>query len=288
MFGYVRPLRGALSPEDWAAYQETYCGLCHCLKRRCGFSARFTLNYDFVFLALLLEEGERQSAVTRRCAAHPVKGRPCMEPDPALELCARKSVVLAYYKLLDSVRDEGFWRGLGARCAALLLKRAYRSASREQREFDAHVRACLDRLAALEAANSPKLDQAADAFARLLAGAAPAAEARVDRPRRQLLYHLGRWIYLVDAVDDCKEDVARGRYNPIAARFGQSPDLDYLATTMTHSITLAQSAFQLLPRTCRSALLENILYLGLPNVQRLVLSGEWEGGKTKKREKMSV
>lgn len=281
MFGYVRPLQSELAPEDWAGYQETYCGLCHCLRRRCGFSARFTLNYDFVFLALLLEEGERQSPATRRCAAHPVKGKPCVEPGPALELCAQRSVVLTYYKLLDGVHDEGAWRGLGARGAALLLKRAYRRAREDQREFDDHVRACLAQLSALEAENSPKLDRVADAFARLLAGAAPAAEEAVDRPRRQLLYHLGRWIYLIDAADDWKEDVSRGRYNPISARFGPSPDWDYLSTTMSHSLALAQSAFQLLPRTCRSNLLENILYLGLPNVQRLVLSGEWGDRKTK-------
>ncbi|MEI3141456.1 MAG: DUF5685 family protein [Lawsonibacter sp.] len=36
----------------------------------------------------------------------------------------------------------------------------------------------------------------------------------------QLLYHLGRWIYLIDARDDLAEDLADGRYNPVAARFG--------------------------------------------------------------------
>ncbi len=282
MFGYVRPLRAKLSEEDWAGYQATYCGLCHCLKRRCGFAARFTLNYDFVFLALLLEEGERRNAPTIRCAAHPVKGRPALEASPAMDLCAAQSVVLTRYKLLDGARDEGLWRGLGYRSAALALHRAYRKARRECSDFDAHVKACLTELGELEGANSPKLDRVADTFARLLAAAAPeTGDPALDRPRRQLLYHLGRWIYLIDAVDDRVEDAAKGRYNPIAARFGQDPDMEYLATTMTHSIALAQSAFQLLPRTCWSPPLENILYLGLPNVQQLVLEGKW-GGKGKK------
>lgn len=50
------------------------------------------------------------------------------------------------------------------------------------------------------------MDRAADAFAALLAGA---AEEEPDPVRRrvleQLLYHLGRWIYLVDAADDLKK-----------------------------------------------------------------------------------
>lgn len=284
MFGYVRPLRAKLTEADWADYQATYCGLCHCLKRRCGFAARFTLNYDFVFLALLLEEGERRQTPTVRCAAHPVKGRPALEPSPAMDLCAAESVVLARYKLLDGAHDEGVWRGLGYRSAALTLNRAYRKARRERPDFDAHVKACLAELEELEGANSPKLDRVADTFARLLSAAAPGTgQAALDRPRQQLLYHLGRWIYLTDAVDDLAEDVTRGRYNPIAARFGQAPDLEYLATTMTHSLALTQSAFQLLPRTCWSPLLENILYLGLPNVQQLVLEGKW-GGKGRKNQ----
>ncbi len=282
MFGYVRPVLGKLTEAERETYQAAYCGLCHCLKRRCGLGARFTLNYDFVFLALLLEEGERRDAPTTRCAAHPVQGRPALEPSPAMDLCAAESVVLTRYKLLDGAHDEGLLRGLGYRSAALALHRAYRKARRERPDFDAHVKVCLAELDKLEGANSPQLDRVADTFARLLSAAAPeTGEPALDRPRQQLLYHLGRWIYLTDAVDDRAEDAARGRYNPIAARFGQDPDMDYLSTTMTHSTALAQSAFQLLPRTCWSPLLENILYLGLPHVQQLVLAGKW-GSKGEK------
>ena len=45
----------------------------------------------------------------------------------------------------------------------------------------------------------------------LLAAAAEEAE---EGPRRrvlrEILYHLGRWIYLADAADDLAKDVARG------------------------------------------------------------------------------
>ncbi len=285
MFGYVRPDRDRLAGGAWERYQAAYCGLCHCLREVCGPAARFILNYDFVFLFLLLDGGEAGTC-RRRCPRHPREGRPCLARSPAMELCARESVILAAYQLADGVADgRGLarWRSRGARWA---LGRAYGAARAARPDFDRHVAACLGELDALERARSPQLDRAADAFARLLAGAAPeTGEEALDRPRRQLLYHLGRWVYLADAVDDLEEDARAGRYNPVAARFGGAVDRDYLETTMGHSLALCQSAFQLLPRTPWADILENILYLGLPGVQTLVLTGRWrkirtENGRT--------
>ena len=55
----------------------------------------------------------------------------------------------------------------------------------------------------LEAEGWPSLDRAADTFAELLRAAAPSSgEESRDRAMEQLLYHLGRWIYLLDAQDD--------------------------------------------------------------------------------------
>lgn len=39
------------------------------------------------------------------------------------------------------------------------------------------------------------------------------------RVLEQILYHLGRWVYLVDAADDLRKDAAEGAYNPVALRF---------------------------------------------------------------------
>lgn len=284
MFGYVRPLEGRLSREDWARYQSAYCGLCHCLRQRCGLAARFILNYDFVFLFLLLDDGD-QTCRTRRCPVHPWRGKPCLAGREAMDLCAWESVILAYYKLGDSVADEGPLTRLRARLGAWLLRGAYRKANAHCPDFDYQVAQCLWELDELERQNSPKLDRVADTFARLLAAAAPqTGDEHLDRPRRQLLYHVGRWIYLTDAADDLQEDLKHSRYNPLAARFGPEPDMDYVATTMTHSLHLAQAAFDLLPQTCWSPILENILTLGLPRVQALVLAGEWNN-KDRNRSK---
>ncbi len=276
MFGYVRPLRTELKVGQWEDYQAAYCGLCHTLACRCGWRARFILNYDFTFLALLLDENGEKKVCSKRCVSHPLRPRPCLAETPSMDLAADESVILAYYRLLDGRKDETFWKSIGCGLGAWTLKGAFRRAAKRRPEFDRHVAGCLERLAQLEEVNSPQLDQTADTFATLLQGAAPCEDApERRRPLSQLLYHLGRWIYLVDAVDDLAEDAAKGRYNPVSARFQGAPELDYVATTMTHSLTLAQSAFQLLPPTRWQGILENILYLGLPAVQNRVFAGDF-------------
>ena len=224
MFGYVRPLHEELKLRDWEGYQAAYCGLCHALKEECGFAARFVLNYDFLFLTLLLDgETAPATACKRRCAAHPLAPRTCVAIPDAMGLCAKESVILSHYKLLDDMNDEGFAKRLKSRVANLMLARSYRKARRALPDFDAKVKTNMEALGRMEAEGCSSIDRTADAFANLLATAAPSTgNDRIDRPRFQLLYHLGRWIYLADAADDLAEDKAKGRYNPIVAQFGSS------------------------------------------------------------------
>ncbi len=282
MFGYVRPLRPELKCKDFDLYKATYCGLCRCLRRRYGLIAPMFLNFDFTFLALLLWEPEESFIPCRgRCHGNPLRKIPMCPDSPALELAADESVVLSWWKLRDSVRDDGFFGGLPARVLSALLGPAYRKAARRRPEFDRTARTCLEELAALERENCPSLDRTADAFARLLQGSAP-QEGERGRVLAQLLYHLGRWIYLADARDDLEEDKLSGRYNPVAARFGQSGDDPVLRLTMDNSLELMGSALQLGEFGCRKPILENIVYLGLPAVEKAVFDGSWNEIKKQK------
>lgn len=275
MFGYVRPLQPELKCKDFDLYRATYCGLCRCLRRRYGLVAPMLLNYDFTFLALLLWEPEERFVPCRgRCHANPLLKKPMCPDSEALKLAADESVVLAWWKLRDSVEDEGFWKGLAARGASWILKPSYKKAARRRPDFDCTVRNCLEELAVLEREGCPSLDRAADTFARLIQSAAP-AEGERGRILAQLLYHLGRWIYLTDARDDLIEDRLSGRYNPVAARYGPDGDDEALRLTMDHSLELMGAALQLGDFGCRLPLLENIVYLGLPLVEKAVFEGSW-------------
>lgn len=284
MFGYIRPLRGELKCKEFDLYKATYCGLCQTMRQRYGVIAPMFLNFDFTFLALLLWEAEEDPKLCHgRCHAKLfTKKEMCVGSD-ALNYAADESVILAYWKLRDSIVDDGFWKGLISRSLALLLKRSYKKAALHCAEFDKTVQDCLAELSQLERENSPSIDRTADTFARILRAAAPQKGDEVqDRALGQLLYHVGRWIYLVDARDDIAEDALSGSYNPIALRYGETGDDDALRLTLEHSLNLARSAYHIGEFGCRGAIIQNILYLGLPLVQRAVFEGVYKNIKKQK------
>lgn len=279
MFGYVRPLTAELRVRELEDYKAVYCGLCRTMGKRHGFLARFTLNYDFTFLAMALAPGPVPCEIShRRCPVHPFRKRKMCRPMPALELAADESLILSYQKLRDDVADDGFFRGLPARAAALFLRSAYRRAAAAKPEFDQKVTNCLNELHTMESEGCPSMDRPADAFARILQAAAPdTGDDTRDRALGQMLYHVGRWIYLIDAWDDLERDRRSGSYNPINARYeGQAEEhIREVRTTLLHSRNLAASAYELTKAERWDGILCNILYLGLPAVEELVLTKRW-------------
>lgn len=282
MFGYIRPEAGELKVKEFGRFRACYCGLCHELGRSYGFAARFILNYDFVFLAMLLWRGAPRYE-TRRCAVSPACGRCVCASSPALERCAGYSVILAYWKLCDSVADEGLFASLGARLKRFALLRPYRKAAARWPRFDETVKSKLTELNGLEKTGETSLDRAADKFASLLSAAAedePSADAQ--RAEAQLLYHAGRIIYIADAYQDLGEDMKRGRYNPIASRFGlRAPELsaeerETVRLSLENSLGLMASAFELMPSNYWSGALRNIICVGMPGMCRQVLCGTFE------------
>lgn len=279
MFGYIRARQDTLPEGAEKEYEAVYCGLCHTMARRHGGFSRFFLNYDFTFLAMLLDPAQSEGEIVRcRCAPHPIKGRyTCLE-QPWLNLAADESVILTWWKLRDNLDDGGFWTRLGAGLLMCGLRHGYRVGQRACPDFNRQVRILLEELHCLEEEYCSSIDRTADCFARILCAAAPASgTAARDRAIALLLYHIGRWIYLIDAVDDRDRDRKSGSYNPLLIRYPQWTDEDQkaLRTTMDHSLSLAASAFELLERNRWSPLVENIIYSGLPGVEEMVFSGQW-------------
>ncbi len=233
---------------------------------------------------MVLARPEDTTAVElRRCPACPLRKKRMCTGIPAMARAADQMVILSWRKLRDTVRDSSWWRGLPARFLSFLLRRDYRRAAAREPVFDAAVTRALETLEALERDRCPSIDRTADAFACLLQAA---AESEEDPVRRrvlgQLLYHVGRWIYLVDAVDDLEEDAREGNYNPVALRFPDASNREEtLRVSLSGSLSLCRGAFELLPGTAWSEIVANILYLGLPMVENAVFSGQWKEMKKK-------
>lgn len=297
MFGYVIPDKSKLTDEQWSAYRSAYCGLCGVLRRRHGFLAQLLLNYDFTLLALLLRDGGENCPVyCRHCIAHPIRGRNACAGSPGMDAAADCSVLLVYWKMRDQLADETGLRKLAARCLLLLYRRVFRRAKRNAPELDRRIGELLAQLSELEKEGCPSLDRTADCFAHIMTAMVPTAvPVEHHRELEQLLYHLGRWIYLADALDDLEEDLKQGKYNPLACRFSLSSRCDakditnakeQVALTMAHSENLSIAAFHLGNYGSDGPIIENILCAGLSGVRRLILSGQWRQLQRQKKQEL--
>lgn len=282
MFGYVRPLKSALSEADTARYQAAYCGLCHVIGKKYGFIAQLFLNYDFAFLAMVLAADQDSPCIAcRRCPIYPMRKRETWGPDGALELAAAESVILSYWKLKDNISDGGWSRKISVGFAAILLWPAYRKAAKNCPGFDQTVKRCLEELQQMERENCVSLDRPADAFARILQAASGIDGKAGSAALSQMLYHIGRFIYLIDAWDDLVEDQKNKTYNPILLQYGNNIETAEmnLKETMYASLGFAVTAYRWMEFGVWAPIIENILTLGLPAMEEVVLSGEWRARK---------
>ena len=280
MFGYILPPPEDIAPQEHEQFRLAYCGLCHTLQRRYGFVSRFILNYDFTYLAILLSSGEQVSPCKGRCPVSPLKQRQYHPVSDALDLAADESVILTYWQLMDGIADHNFWKGLKYRVLASALRPSYQKAATLRPRFAAMTQEKLQILARLEEVHSASLDEPADTFAAILSAAADEVSDPVQsRVLHQLLYHLGRWVYLIDAADDLEKDLAAGNYNPIAFRYklkeGRIPPevRPQFVLTLDHSIHMAATAFELWDFGVWTGLLTRTIYDSLFAVGRSVLDG---------------
>ena len=244
--------------------------------------ARFFVNYDLTFLSMLLQGPEECPQIERRrCAASPLRKKNCCSQTDSLAAAADASIILGWWKLRDGAADKGFFRGLPYRAAALFFKPAMHRAAKRRPDFAQKTEELLRELGGIESRRLASIDAPADCFGRMLEALAAFAPEEDVQPLRQLLYHVGRWIYIVDAYDDIKEDLRLGGYNPLLLRFGEEngglseSDREYVSVTLKHSAAIAASAYELMRKNEWTGLVSNIIYLGLPQTAEKVLAGTW-------------
>lgn len=267
MFGYVKPYNPELRVRELEEYKAVYCGLCKQLGRSFGVFARFTLSYDFAFLAMLKTALDSEICPeTERCAciAHPFCKRIRVHENAAMQMAARAAMISVYYKLLDDREDEGFFRRIGA----VLLPFAKRARRKALAFADG---AAADEAAAkmsaaqaqLEAEKCQIPDAAAEPTANFLAAVLKncAATAKQAAVLERFGYLLGRYVYLCDALDDLEDDRRRGRYNPFLYAGGEAA----IAAKNALFLTTAELSddFDLLELHRYEGILENIIRIGL-------------------------
>lgn len=273
MFGYIKPVKAELKVKEWEVYQGIYCGLCKQLAQRYGFFSRMTLNYDFVFLAVLdmaLEEKQIHFC-KQRCMVHPFQKRTCCQSNRSMELCCDVAVMLTYHKLEDDLYDEGFWKRAAVRMIFPFAKRDYRKAAERCPQLAQKIAEQMERQRQLEQSGCSSVDRAAEPTACVMGEvfASLSDDPLRIRALQRLGYLMGRWVYLADALDDWQEDEQKHRYNPFVRENMEHPDSDiadrYRQARGTLYLTIAEmrKAYDLLGIRSLDTVLENVLDLGL-------------------------
>lgn len=276
LFGYVNIYKDDLKIRDYNMYRAVYCGVCESCGKNLSFFSRFALSYDITFLALVLSacDDEGYKIISKRCAAHPANKRAIVCDNRAVDYAACVGAMLTYLKFEDDFRDDKSPKAL---FAMLWMHRAARRARKRLPKLYEVIRQNLSCLSKLESENCQDADKAADTFAKILA-CCMTPDFVGEENRRQLYwlgYYTGRWIYLIDAVNDLKEDIERKRYNPYKSRFSSLADAAAsLETSLTLTLQSAAAAYELLDIKRGRAVLDNILYKGLLFRQDSVLKGK--------------
>ncbi len=296
MFGYVNPDKPELKLREYEVYRAYYCAVCKAVGRNSGQVARLALSYDLSFLALLLDalDPAPNRLLRQRCVAHPTRKHAIAAPGPIVSYAADMNVLLAYHNLRDKWTDE---HNLPGAAGALLLANAARKAGKRWPEQTEAIRRQLAELQALETAGCDSVDEAAEPFAQImeiLFDCPLVKDAATRKGLAWLGYNLGRWIYLIDALDDLEKDAGNGSYNPLLRQYGplREPIAEFreknrgsIEFALLYSLSEADKALKVLDVRKNGEILENVIEAGLIRKTDDVLKGSRAHPETKRDER---
>lgn len=278
MFGYIRPFKPNLKMAEYETYKAIYCGVCKQLGRSYSQPARFLLSYDMTFFALfaLAVNGSSVSYKRQICAAHPVQKKPCLLACEELRHTANLSILMAYYKLLDNMQDSRH-SGYPYKALSPVFKNVKRKAMKQLPETDEILQKMIAAQTEIENMQTDSIDKAshptADALGKIAQQISP--NKHENDAFYRLGYMLGRFIYLLDALDDLEQDQKNNCYNPFLVKYpSYSPEKIQQPVLELLHLTIAQmaSAYELITIKQFKSILDNIIYQGLFSSMQIVLN----------------
>lgn len=256
MFGYVLINPRALSKEERQRYNKHYCGLCHQLSERYGSIGRSTLTYDMTFLSILVsslyELDEREGG--QHCISHPIRKQSYVETD-ITAYAADMNIILTYYNLLDDVNDDN---NPVAKQRSEILEKYLPKINEQYPKQCSIIKDRLQQLGKMEAANELNPDLPANCFGELMGSVFVWREDEYAEGLWRMGAALGRFIYLLDAVNDLRADIKKQRYNPLIAM--NETEFTPMLTVMMAECT---AEFEKLPIKRDRHILQNVLYSGV-------------------------
>lgn len=249
------------------------------IKSSAGNLPRMVLNYDMTFLAVLLDSlsTKEPTVEIKRCIVHPIEKKPIIMNNDALQYAAAINLTLYYYKVKDDVEDDN---NLKSKILEKILLPYEKKVNVNIEDIRTIIEENLKELSTLERNKDfSSIDEIAHPFSHIVGSILKSypqtlvedtVEIRDDL--YNLGYTLGKWIYLVDAFDDLKEDMYKNKFNPINFLFNKD-NLPYkellplfkdrLEFTILNCSFNCKQILDRLPIKRNEDILRNVLELGM-------------------------
>ncbi len=290
MFGYLKAFKPNMKMCEYDVYKSIYCGLCKKMGKEYGFFYRFTLSYDFTFLAVLSMSIKNSQIRLKkeRCIAHPLKKSYCAHcintenEDDSLIFPSAAAVIAVYHKLKDDKCDKGLKRKTFAFFMLIFLKKGYKKAKKQFPQLAFSVENEMKNQFSIEMNKNKSIDIACEPTANIMKAIAKEIEPNTEKAEHleRFGYFLGRYIYMCDAFDDLESDFKKSNYNALLLQKNVDIlDDDSIAFFQEKAIssinlTLGEIANSYVELNIErfKPILDNIIYLGLNNTVKQIIN----------------
>ena len=290
MFGYVQADTPYLFIKDDILYKAMYCGLCKGIGEVCGNPARMGLSYDVTFLSVLLHNlaGKDVQIKKSHCLTHCIRSSQMADVDELTRKLGALNTVLVYFKYTDDIADGD--KGRGKR---FWFASGYKRVKKKYPEIEKIVRENMTKQQAVEQDRVASIDRSADCTANMIKQISRyILEDKATEYTDKLFYQIGKWIYLIDALDDYDKDLQKGAYNPFVLSYGKNAKCkkELMQGKSGEEVQFAFHAIFNDIRECLANvhfhfnrdLTDNILLRGLPQATQKIINGECANCKRKK------
>lgn len=290
MFGYIKPFKPDMKVLEFEEYKSIYCTLCKSIGENFGFIGRLSLSYDCTFLVLLKLSLKKESPkfISKHCVVNPLKRCNYVDYDvDSFKFVGAICVILTYYKINDDIRDSNFFKKIFSMFIKILFHFSYKKAKKEFRDIDNIVNNMANKQMVAEKNNDLGIDKSAHPTAEMLSELLVllSDDSETQNNLKKFGYFLGRWVYLIDASDDIEKDLKKNNFNPFIKKhinrtMSESVNLslnEYCNQVLNQSLSEAIFYYDLLPIYQFKNILDNIVKLGLPNIQKQILFNKKEG-----------
>lgn len=284
MFGYVNVYKDELKIKEYNLFKAYYCGLCKALGKQFNQLVRLGLNYDFTFLAIMVDAMcEDDAEFSLEGCIKNISKKQIVTSNKAISFAADMSIILTYHKLIDDIRDD---KSIKALLAVLPFKIAKRKLKGKYTDLERSIESNISALSLTESRGTDIIDEAAHPFAVIMRDMFEF----VSKGCGKLGYNIGRYIYLADACDDMQSDFEKKRFNVFCRAYNYTgkPDENVCAgikDTLYRTLGAVGYEYEALPKFKNKEILDNIIYLGMRAKSDYLVNKIVTGNKSEREKK---